>query len=264
MRPSDAQTRVSRARTTRVRGFDVIRGFSVVSMVAFHLCYDLAFIEGVALPWFRPPLQDIWRATISWTFLLVAGVMCSHSRSNLKRAGRYLGVAIAIYVVTSVAAVDTPISFGIIYCMGASTLVAWAVEKLDAWPKTTRGLAACAAVLAFAFLVCLQVPIARFGLGWVGGPWASVPAEPYESGLLSWLGFPDPGFASGDYYPPLPFSLLYLAGVALGRIMAIVGTPRLLERLACPPLEWVGRHALPVYVIHQPVLLAVSMLLTAG
>lgn len=247
----------------RIAGFDVIRGFSVVSMVGFHLCYDLAFIEGVALPWFRPPLQDIWRATISWTFLLVAGIMCSHSRSNLKRAGRYLGVAAAIYVVTLVAAVDTPISFGIIYCMGASTLLAWLVERAGAWPRTAPALATCAVVLATAFLACLQVPSGRFGLGWLGGPWVAVPPAPFESGALSWLGFPGPGFASGDYYPPLPFSLLYLAGVAVGRMMATSGTPKFLERLSCPALEWVGRHALPVYVIHQPILLAATMLLAA-
>ena len=247
----------------RIAGFDVIRGFSVVSMVGFHLCYDLAFIEGMALPWFRPPLQDIWRATISWTFLLVAGIMCSHSRSNLRRAGRYLGVAAAIYAVTLVAAVDTPISFGIIYCMGASTLLAWLVDRAGAWPRTAPALAVCATALVLAFLVCLQVPSARFGLGWLGGPWVAVPSAPFESGVLSWLGFPGPGFASGDYYPPLPFSLLYLAGVAVGRILAATGTPGPLERLTCPPLEWVGRHALPIYVIHQPVLLAVTMLLTA-
>lgn len=131
----------------RIHGYDVIRGFSVVSMVGFHLCYDLAFIEGVSLPWFRPPFQDVWRASISWTFLLVAGMMCSHSRSNLRRAMRYLGVAAAIYVVTLVTAVDTPISYGIIYCMGVSTLVAWLLgallDKVGASQMGARTVTVC-------------------------------------------------------------------------------------------------------------------------
>ena len=79
---------------------------------------------------------------------------------------------------------------------------------------------------------------------------------------MSWLGFPGPTFASGDYYPPLPYTLLYLAGVCIGRLVALRGEPTWLERLSCRPLEWVGRHALPVYVLHQPVLLAITMLVT--
>ena len=76
-------------------------------MVLFHLCYDLKFISGVSLTWFEPPLQDIWRASISWTFLFVAGYMCAHSRSNLRRAGEYGAVAVAIWLVTTIAAVQT-------------------------------------------------------------------------------------------------------------------------------------------------------------
>lgn len=43
----------------RIHGYDVIRGFSVISMVGFHLCYDLVYLYGVKLSWFRPPLQDV-------------------------------------------------------------------------------------------------------------------------------------------------------------------------------------------------------------
>ena len=101
--------------TGRVRLLDVIRGFSVVSMVLFHFCYDLRYIAGLCLPWFQGALQDVWRASISWTFLLVAGMMCSFSHSNLRRSAKYGAFAIAIYLATTVAAVDDPISFGIIY-----------------------------------------------------------------------------------------------------------------------------------------------------
>lgn len=193
-------------------------------------------------------------------------MMCSHSRSNLRRAARYLGVAAAIYVVTLVAAVDTPISYGIIYCMGVSTLVAWLLgallDKVGASQRGARTITVCTVTLVVAFLLCLEVPQGRFGLGQFGGPSVAVPLGPYRSGLLSWLGFPGPTFASGDYYPPLPYTLLYLAGVCIGRLVALRGEPMWLERLSCRPLEWVGRHALPVYVLHQPVLLAITMPVT--
>lgn len=176
----------------RIHGYDVIRGFSVISMIGFHLCYDLVYLYGVNLSWFRPPLQDIWRTSISWTFILIAGIMATYSRSNFKRGCRYLVVAAVIFLVTTVAAVDTPISFGIIYCMGASTLVAEAIRRLMPKELSDRKSMALFAALLGAFLLCLDIPSGTFGLKALGGPYLRMPSVPYESGLLSWLGFPGP------------------------------------------------------------------------
>lgn len=245
----------------RVHGYDAIRGFSIISMIGFHLCYDLSSIYGTRLDWFVSPLQDVWRASISWVFLLLAGIMATYSRSNLKRGCKYLAVAAAIWAATTVAAVDTPISFGIIYCMGVSTLAAAAIQQ-----QVRRGISASASIalaiaLLILFLLCLGIPTGTFGLKAFGGPYLRIPSAPYESGLLSWLGFPGPDFASGDYYTPLPFTLLYLAGFALGGpIRSNARITDALRRLRCKPLEFVGRHALGLYVVHQPLLLAALML----
>ena len=198
---SQASLRVS----SRVHGYDVIRGLAVISMVGFHFCYDLATLKGASIPWFIPPFQDVWRASISWTFLIVAGVMCSYSRSNLRRGVRYLVLALVIFAVTTIAAVDTPISFGIIYCMGASTLCAWALDSVGAFPRGPRGLALSALVFALLFVLCLGVPSGTIGFAPFGGPFLRLTRVPYDSGFLSWLGFPGPHFSSGVYYPPLPF-----------------------------------------------------------
>lgn len=130
-------------------------------MVLFHLCYDLRFIYGLDLRWFAPPLQDVWRASISWTFVFIAGCMFPLSRSNLRRGAQYAAVALAIFVVTSVASVDTPISFGIIYCMAACTLVTWA---LAAGGLVPRGPVAAAALLV-AFVALLGLPRGFVGIG---------------------------------------------------------------------------------------------------
>ena len=37
----------------RVRFFDSLRGLSILSMVGFHLCYDLRYLAGLSLPWFQ-------------------------------------------------------------------------------------------------------------------------------------------------------------------------------------------------------------------
>lgn len=247
------ETDGARAVTRRIGAFDALRGFSVVSMVLFHLCYDLVVLASVEISWFAPPLMDVWRASISWTFLFVAGCMCALSRDNLRRGLEYACVALGIYVVTSVAAVDTPISFGIIYCMSACTLVAWLLSRVGALPR--GHVAAC--LLFLCFLALLPLHEGHVGLG---GASVALPDCLSSATGFAWLGLPDPGFASGDYYPLLPYLMLYLAGVAMGRAWSDAGWPRWAVELDVTPLNLVGRHALLVYVAHQPVLLLVCSL----
>ena len=145
----------------RVRFFDSLRGLSVLSMVGFHLCYDLRYLAGLSLPWFQGTFQNIWRATISWVFLFLAGVMSSYSRNNYRRAAKYGLFAFAIFAVTTIAAVDDAISFGIIFCMAACTLVTAILETLRIRP---RGLVAAVGCVA-AFLALLYVPSGYLDFG---------------------------------------------------------------------------------------------------
>lgn len=241
--------------SSRVQAFDVARGFSVVSMVLFHFCYDLRYIAGLPLTWFQPPLQDIWRCSISWVFVFIAGCMFAWSHNNLKRALRYLAVALLVYIVTTLVAVDTPISFGVIYCMGACTLVCWLLDKVGFRP-TGVGPALC---LFGIFLLTQHLAEGYFGIGSLVIP---IPRAFYATPWLSWLGFPGPHFASGDYYPLLPYLFLYLAGSAIGRMWQLEGVPAFFSRISCAPLEWIGQHALPIYIVHQPILLLLTMLVT--
>lgn len=220
-------------------------------MVLFHYCYDLRFLAGVRLDWFVPPLMDVWRDSISWTFLVVAGCMYAYSRSNLRRGLRYALVALLIWLVTYLAGVDTPISFGIIYCMAACTLVAWALGRLGLVPR--GGL--WALILLVVFLLLHGLPYGHLGFGALLVP---LPSRLYSLGHLAWLGLPGPGFASGDYYPLLPYLPLYLCGTAVGLHLRDVGHPDWMHQVRCAPLELMGRHALPIYVIHQPLLLLLS------
>ncbi|MCI6273840.1 MAG: DUF1624 domain-containing protein [Coriobacteriaceae bacterium] len=235
----------------RIGIFDAVRGLSVISMVLFHLCYDLRFLAGADLAWFAPPLQDVWRASISWTFLFVAGCMCPLSRSNLRRGFGYGAVAVAIYLATALAAVDVPISFGIIYCMSACTLVAWALERLRCMPTGP----VLAGALFVCFVLLLGLPSGTVGIGPLS---LALPRSLYEVPGLAWLGVPGPGFSSGDYYPLVPFVLMYLTGASMGSWLRERGYPGRFWDAQVPVLNFVGRHALLVYVVHQPVLLLLT------
>ena len=178
--------------------------------------------------------------------------MCPLSRSNLRRALQYGAVALLIWVVTSIASVDTAISFGIIYCMAACTLVAWALGRIDTLPSGP----VAAVVLFVVFIALLNV---RDGVMGVGPLALELPEALYETPWLSWLGFPGPGFSSGDYYPLLPYLFIYLAGAAMGSWWSSRGYPAWARAARCPALTWFGRHALIVYIAHQPVLLLITL-----
>lgn len=253
--PSKAQQSGQPSATTkRMAAFDVVRGFSVISMVLFHFCYDLRFIYGYDLDFFKPPFQDIWRASISWTFLFIAGCMCSFSRNGYKRALRYLAAAAAVFVVTTIVAVDVPISFGIIFCMGASTLIE---SFLAHHGVVLKGLPT-AALLFMAFIAFQGVTRGYIGIGSLV---VHLPRALYATPYLSFLGFPGGGFASGDYYPILPYTLMFLVGTSVGRYWKETGYPSFFSKVDCKPLAFVGRYALPVYLAHQPLLIGVCELL---
>ncbi len=244
-------SKASQPQGSRLAFVDALRGFTVISMVLFHYCYDLRYLAGLPLGFFQPPYQDIWRATISWTFLFIAGWMCSYSRSFLRRAGKYLLVALVIFAVTTVAAVDTPINFGVIFCMGASTLVGGLLKKLN----VLRGSTWLTVLFAILFILCLPIPQGHFGIGSLS---VAVPRTLYQNPYLSWLGFPGPSFSSGDYYPLLPFCLMYLVGENFGIWLRKSGVPQWMWTRGAGPLRIVGRHSLLVYIVHQPILLLLS------
>lgn len=240
----------SRKGSGRIRFIDALRGAAIVSMILFHLAYDLKFIYEQRLDWFAPPLQDIWRSSISWTFLALAGITSTLSRNNFYRAERYLACALGVFSVTSLFQFDRPITFGIIFCMGATTLLYALLEKLQLQP---RGVFA-ALVLWALFIASLNVSQKTFGIG----PYTwTIPNSWYENNYLSWLGFPGPNFSSGDYYPLIPYSFAYLTFAALADSKPGKAFLSAVRNIGFKPLEVVGKHPLILYMAHQPVMLAI-------
>lgn len=248
------ETHSSSGALPRLRFLDTLKGVLIISCVLFHLVFDLKYLYGQPIPWFEGTTQDFWRCSIAWPFIFIAGYMCAYSRDNLKRAGRYLGVAALIFAATSLSGLVTPISFGIIYCMGACTLTVWLLERVGIRPK---GVAVCA-VLIVVFLAVSKIHHGILGFGPLSVP---APATLYSSPYLAWLGFPGPGFASSDYYPLLPHLLLFAAGTAVGSALRESEGDSWMYRVGFPPLELLGRWVLPIYLAHQPLIVALITLL---
>lgn len=227
----------------RIHFIDDIRGITIISMVAFHVSYDLAYLYGLPMAWFTiGPLQDIWRCSISWTFLFIAGWSTSFSKSNLKRGCLYTAMALLVWLATTVASVDTPVNYGILFCMGASTLLYSCIEKLG---------------LRNPLLITVMALVA-FALSY------SVPRMRYPVEHLAWLGFPSPAFMSGDYYPLIPYFFMYMVGAGCARLFERKtrgAYPQWMTKTRSKALEYIGTKSLIIYLLHQPLALFVLSLI---
>ena len=232
---------------------DALRGMTVVSMVAYHFCYDWFIIGGANPQWWRMGAVRVWQQSICWTFILLAGV-CFHLGRHRWRSGLIVSACGALVtLVTVLAEPSQAIWYGVLTLHGASILLACALEPLLRRIPTAPG-----GVLSF-LLFALSYPVQRGVVGLPGLELLRLPGSWYESGWLTILGFPAPGFTSSDYFPLLPWFFLYLTGYFAGRAL-LSQPPRALYRRV-PGLDWVGRHSLLVYLLHQPVCLGAAILL---
>ena len=117
--------------------------------------------------------------------------MCTLSRNNIKRAAKYALAALVVWLATTLVSVDDSVNFGIIYCMAACTGIVALTDPVLKKISARWGMSLC---------------LVMFALTW------SIPKTIYPVPYLAWLGFPSPGFVSGDYYPIIPFIFMYLAG----------------------------------------------------
>ena len=214
----------------------------IISMVSFHICYDLAYLYALPMDWFTlGSFQDIWRCSISWTFLFLAGWSTSFSRNNLKRGLLYSAMALLVWIATSVASVDTPVNYGILFCMGASTLLFACLEKI----KTPHPLLITIVALA-AFFPNISNSTSNLS---------------DRTSRLAWFSLPT--FMSGDYYPLIPYFFMYMVGAGCARLFneRAKEYPSWATRRWSRLLEWIGTKSLLIYLIHQPLaLLALELI----
>ena len=57
----------------RLQLLDVIRGITLLSMIAYHGSWDLVYLAGVNWPWYHSKEAFLWQQSICWTFILLSG-----------------------------------------------------------------------------------------------------------------------------------------------------------------------------------------------
>lgn len=234
----------------RVMMLDLLRGGAMILVIAYHLLYDLVFIVGQRLPhWLTPgdPLVESVHVGFLWVLFAVSGICSGYSHNLLRRGVLLYLTGFAVTVVTTLWMPSFTIVFGVLSCFGACMVLTALCEKvLDRipWPLLT------------ALGVVLWIIFADFSSGilhlGVKDVTFSLPNVEY----LYPLGIRSYSFASADYFPVIPFVFMFVAGRGLYRPIANGGFPKWFYTSHCRPVEWIGRHSLVIYAVHQPILLA--------
>lgn len=222
---------------SRVPGIDALRGAALGLMVVYHFAFDLRFYRVVAADFEHDPFWLGFRALIVTSFLLLVGTSlvlaerAGASRAHFwKRVGVIAACALAASVGSWIVFPRTFITFGILHCIAAASVLAW--------PFARRPLQALAiGIAAIAAGLTLSDPF-------------------FDARAWSWIGFTTRKPATEDYVPLFPWAGVVFVGIAVGQALARVGFRPLAPLAAAPRwLTFIGRHSLAFYMVHQPLLL---------
>ncbi len=219
---------------SRFEELDFARGVAILLMILFHLivdlkewyAYNLDYREGF---WY-------WEGKLSAIlFILLCGLSSTLSRNNMRHGIHIFTWAILLTSITYFYNPDFYIRFGILHFLGVSLLSSPLIAPLQ-----------------IRWLVLLS--IGSFIMGLVAT--ASFTTSPY----LFPLGLQTRTFTSLDYYPLFPWYGIFVIGVIIGKLFYKSRKPYVSVPLP-KVITWLGRHSLAVYLIHQPILLAILYLL---
>ena len=233
---------------------DIIRGFTLLSMITYHAMWDMVYIAGKRVEWYQSDLGYLWQQSICWVFILLSGFCWSLGKQKWKR-GLMVSVAGAlITMVTMIAMPENQVVFGVLTLLGACMLL---MIPLDSILRKIHPVAGIIGSFLL-FGVCRNINMGQ--LGFESWKLVNLPPGLYRDLFTTFLGMPTADFVSTDYFSLFPWIFLFMAGYFIYHEM---NRKKLLSRLECreiPGLAWIGKHSLEIYLLHQPVIY-VGMLL---
>lgn len=266
-------------KNVRYHALDELRGLVFISMVLYHGMWDLVYMFGVDVPWYRSTVGYVWQQSICWTFILLSGFCQCLGRKKYRRAGIVFGAGLLVTAVTCLVLPEDRVVFGVLTFLGTASFVATVCSPLLSRCRPLPGF------LISAFLFVLTRNVNSGFAGFEGWQFMKLPEGLYQNLGTAFFGFPPADFYSTDYFSFLPWIFLFLCGCFLGRFVLHAepdGTlpgrqsgehfmqkerieyvshgervKQFLRKKRLPFLGFLGRHSLLFYLLHQPVLYVV-------
>lgn len=220
---------------------DSLRGIAITMMVTFHVLFHLDYFR----------IADInvqsgfwwWFARVTaGTFIFLAGLSLTISHSRTQKLSKFClrGLKVffwglAITLVTYIAVGDEYVRFGILHFIGVAIILGYFLARFR-FINLILGIA------------CIVGGIYLKGLVF-SFPW------------LLWLGLKPENFSTIDYFPLLPWFGVFLLGMFFGKLLYPEGARSFklkeFNNPATKSLGFLGRHSLLIYLVHQPIALAI-------
>lgn len=244
-----AKKAAEKEKTIHSKRYDLIdsfRGFSVLSMIFYHMVWDLFFLFDLYLPWFNSDIGFAWQQSICISFIAISGFCSKLGKRRISRAIKVLLAGAVISAATLAIMPNERILFGILTLIGSCMLLIILLEKLLCRINPYTG----AVISVLLFVITRNV-----GRGFIFG--FDLPRMLYRNIFTTYVGFTSPNFYSSDYFPLIPWIFIFTAGYFIYDIAARSGRLTNLLYLRIPPLDSIGRHALLIYLLHQPVIMLI-------
>lgn len=233
---------------SRYRRLDAIRGIALINMAVFHAIWDLVYIYHFQWNWYKSEAAYIWQQGICWTFISLSGFCCLLGSHPIKRG---LTISLDGAVITAVTLAFMPqnrVVFGVLTLIGSCMMI------VGAFGRYFKIIPPMAGFLISSALFAVTRNINRGWLGFEGKNLFRLPDALYADIATAYLGFPDESFYSTDYFSLFPWLFLFMAGCFLFLFLEKKHALGVLEKGVFSPIEWLGRHSLGIYMIHQPVI----------
>lgn len=223
---------------TRWPIIDALRGIAVIAMIGFHFTWDLGFFQMIDYDISFTTEGRVLSHLIAGTFLFLVGVSLTlahrkelNARAFLKRFFKIAGAAALVSLGTFFATPEEWIFFGVLHCISLSSLLALPFLR---------------APLIIVFLVAVIA---------LSAP-TLIANSFFDRPDMFWLGLNKDLPRTNDYVPLLPWLGVVLMGVVTARLLLTRDAFTVhLARPSFKPLTLMGRYALPIYLLHQPVLM---------
>ena len=215
---------------------DKYRGFTIISMVLFHLFYDISLYKN--LTWYNNfYINKIWQLSIAISFFIISGISSNflYWKKNLKRGIIISLLGILISLITYFFVPDQLIIFGVLNGLGLSMILIAFVQK---YLKISNKLLPLFILL---FILTYNLPNQKI-LG------LEINSILYEKNLFS-LGFPSKSFHSTDNFPIIPWFFAYISGYIIGKILIKNNFYNKYGKNST--LAKIGQNSLKIYILHQ-------------
>jgi uncharacterized membrane protein len=239
----------------RIHFMDTARGIIIIGVVVYHTLFDLYAMYGIGVDDFLfHPIVNYVRDFGAGLLILISGISCHLSRSNLKRGILCLAVALGFSIFTYLLMPENFIFFGILhlmsFCMLAYGLGRKAIDKIPGY---------IAPIVFVIFLFLFGLPNGY--LGFFGKHIIDLP-KAEGNVFLYCLGLPwRSKLLSADYFPVLPWFLLFLCGTITGKYFKEGRIPKFFYKDICPPITFIGTKTIYIYVLHQPLVFGILYLI---